>query len=110
MEDTDNHFFQDFQVFLRTQSFSEHISFERYKFTIGFMILNSKRQSGVIVLRIVIALNNFTLVCNVISVLVEVVNFVIVKVDNFCKYRIDYCVFQTCYRRKSCNKTQDLLF
>ena len=33
------------------------------------------------------ALNYFTLVCNVISVLVEMVNFVMIKVDYFCKCR-----------------------
>ena len=39
-------------------------------------------------LHIVIALNYFTLVCNVTSVLVEMVNFAIVKFDNFCKNKL----------------------
>ena len=43
------------------------------------------QESGVIALHIVIDLNYFTLVCNVISVLVEMVNSTMVKVDNFFK-------------------------
>ena len=45
-------------------------------------------QSGVNALHIVIALKYFTLVCKVISVLVEMVNFMMVKVDNFCKNKL----------------------
>ena len=45
-------------------------------------------QSGVSVLHIVNALIYFILVCNVVSVLVEMVNFAMVKVDNFCKNKI----------------------
>ena len=37
-------------------------------------------------LRVFTALNNFTIVCNVISVLVEVVTFPMVIVDMFSKY------------------------
>ena len=40
-------------------------------------------QSGVNALHIVIALNYSTLVCNLISVPVEMVNFATVKGDNF---------------------------
>ena len=39
-------------------------------------------------LHIVLALNYFTLVCDVISVLVEVLNFAMFKVDNFCKLEL----------------------
>ena len=42
-------------------------------------------QSRVNALHIVIALNYFTFLCNVIWVLVDMVNFTIVKVDIFCK-------------------------
>ena len=45
-------------------------------------------QSRVNALHIVIALNYFTLACNVISVLVEMVNFAMIKVDNFCKNKL----------------------
>ena len=45
-------------------------------------------QSGVNELHIVIAPNYFTLVCNFISVLVKMVIFTMVKVDNFCKNKL----------------------
>ena len=51
-------------------------------------VLLSYQQSGVNALHIVIALDYFTLVCNVLSVLVEIVNFTMVKVDNFCKNKM----------------------
>ena len=45
-------------------------------------------QSGVIALQIVIALNYFTIVCNVISVLVETMIFTMAKVHKFCKNKL----------------------
>ena len=48
----------------------------------------SHRQSRVNVLHIVIALKYFRLVCNVKSVLVEMMNVVMVRVDNFRKYTL----------------------
>ena len=51
-------------------------------------MLLSNPQSGVNALHIVIALIDFTLVSNVISVLVEVVNFATVKVNNSCKKKM----------------------
>ena len=45
-------------------------------------------QLGVNAQHIVIALSYLTLVCNLISVLVEVVNFAMFKVDNFCNKKI----------------------
>ena len=39
-------------------------------------------------LHILIALKYFTLVCNLTPVPVEMVNFAIVKVDNFCKNKL----------------------
>ena len=50
-----------------------------------FLLLLSYCQPGVLVLHIVIALKYFTLVCNVISVLVQVVNCAMTKVDRFGK-------------------------
>ena len=49
------------------------------------IVLLSYPQSGVNALHIVIALTFFTLVCNLKTVLVEMVTFAIVKVDNFCR-------------------------
>ena len=43
---------------------------------------------GVNALHIVNALDYITLVCNVISVVVEMVNFTMVKVDNFCENKL----------------------
>ena len=51
-------------------------------------MLLSYPRSGVNGLHIVTALKYFTLVCNVISVLVKMVNFAMVKVDNFCKNKL----------------------
>ena len=51
-------------------------------------VLLSNPQAGVNALHIVIAFNYFTLGCNVISVLVEMVNFTMVKVDHFCKNKL----------------------
>ena len=48
-------------------------------------MLLSYPQTGVNALHIVIALNYFTLVCNVISFLVEMLKFTMVKVGNYCK-------------------------
>ena len=52
------------------------------------IVLLLKPQSGVNALHTVIALNYFTLVCNVISVLVKMVNFAMAKIDNFCKNKL----------------------
>ena len=51
-------------------------------------MLLSYSQSGVNALHVVIALDYFIFVCNVLSVLVEMVNFSMVKVDNFCKNKL----------------------
>ena len=52
------------------------------------IVLLSYPQSGVNAIHIVIALYLFKLACNLISVLVEMVNFIMVKVDNFCKNKL----------------------
>ena len=69
------------------------------------IVLLSYPQAGVNALHIVTALNYFTLVCNVISVLVEMVNFAIVEVDIFCK---NYLV--ACSSNFLMENTQELLF
>ena len=73
------------------QSFSEHIVFEQNTFPISLLVLLSYQQSGVNVLYIVISLKCFTFVCNVISVLVEVVDFAMVKLYNLFKYKYLSC-------------------
>ena len=50
--------------------------------------LLSYRYSGVNELHNLYSLNYFTHVCNGISVLAELVKFAMVKVDNFCKYKL----------------------
>ena len=67
------------------RSLPEHCVFGQYTSTMRLIVLLLNPQSGVNTLHIVIALNHLTLVCNVTSVLVEMVNFAMVKVDNFCK-------------------------
>ena len=52
------------------------------------IVLLSFPQSGVNALHIVIALDYFTLVCNVLSVLVGMVSFTMVKVDKFGKNKL----------------------
>ena len=56
-------------------------------------------QSGVNALHTVIALNYFTLVCNVISVLVEMVNSTMVEVDIFCKIKLITVYFKLLERK-----------
>ena len=62
--------------------------FGQYTSPMRIIVLLSHPQLGVNALQIVSALNYFTLVCNVISVLVEMVNLAMVKVDNFCKNKL----------------------
>ena len=54
----------------------------------------SYRQPGVNVLHILFALKNLALIWNLISVRVEVVNFTMFKVDQFCKYILITACFQ----------------
>ena len=51
-------------------------------------MLLSCLESGVNALNIVIAPNCFTLVCNVMSILVEMLKIAMVKVDSFCKNKL----------------------
>ena len=51
-------------------------------------------QSVLNALHIMIALSYFTFVCNVISVLVEMVNFATVKFDNICKNKVIAMLFK----------------
>ena len=67
------------------KSFPQHISFAQCTITISGTKQLSYRKSGVSVLYLVNALNKFTFVCNVASVLAEMAQFALIKVDIFCK-------------------------
>ena len=58
------------------------------------LVLLSYPQSGVNVLHIVIALENVTLVSNKKSILVEVLDFAVTQVDNFCKNELITVMFK----------------
>ena len=62
--------------------------FGHYTSPMRVIVLLSHPQLGVNALNIVIALSYFTLVCNVRSVLVELVNFAMVKIDSFCTIKL----------------------
>ena len=73
------------------------------------LVLLSYPQSGVNSLHIVIAHNYFTLVCNVISVTVEMVNLAMVKVDNFYKNKLIaayFNIFDGKYARNVVSKAE----
>ena len=73
---------------LEHAKFIEHFVFEQYASPMRLIVLLSYSQSGVNALHIVIALNYFTFVHNVISVFVEIVLFALVKVYNLCKKKL----------------------
>ena len=56
-------------------------------------VLLSYPQSGVNALHIVIALKNVTLVCNKKLTLVEMFDFAVTQVDNFCKKEVITVIF-----------------
>ena len=58
------------------------------------IVLMSYPQSGVNAVHIVIALNYFTVVCNVISVPVQMVIFATAEVDKFCKNKLIAVLFK----------------
>ena len=58
------------------------------------MLLLSYPHSGVNALHIVIALKNVTLVSNRKSVLVEIIDFAVTQVDNFCKNELITVMFK----------------
>ena len=58
------------------------------------MALLSYAQSGVNALHIVIALKNVTLVSNKKSILVEMFNFAVTQVNNFCKNELITVLFK----------------
>ena len=65
-----------------TQDNSEQIVLAQNTFPLNLKMLLSYRQSGVSVLHIVCALNCFSRFRNVVTVLVDVVIFTMVKVEN----------------------------
>ena len=58
------------------------------------IVLFSCPQSGVNALHIVIALKNVTLVSNKISILVEMFDFAVTQVDDFCKNELITVMFR----------------
>ena len=57
-------------------------------------MLLSYRRSGLSALHIVIALKNVTLVSNKKSILVEMFDFAVTQVDNFCKNELNIVPFK----------------
>ena len=58
------------------------------------IVLLSYPQSGVNALHIVLALKNVTLLSNKKSILVEIFDFAVTKVDNFCKNELITVLFK----------------
>ena len=58
------------------------------------MALLSYAQSGVNALHIVVSLKNVTLVINKNSILVEMIDFAVTQVDNFCKNELITVMFK----------------
>ena len=107
LEDIDSCFCREIEkkIFLCTQGVSEHIVFGQCTYPITLKMLLSDRESGANALHIIIALNYFTLVCNVISVLVQVGSLVMDKVNNFCKNKLRI-ILLPCRSNFSVEKTQ----
>ena len=72
---------------------------------IRIIVLLSYPQSGANALHIVITLENVTLVSNKKSILVEMFDFAVTQVDNFCENELIAVMFKLCNlpRRKSCS-------
>ena len=60
----------------------------------GIIALLSYPQSGVKALHIVIAVKNITLVSNIKSILVEMFDFAVTQVNNFCKNELITVMFK----------------
>ena len=60
----------------------------------GIIVLLSYPQSGVNALHIVIALKNVTLVSNKKSILLEMFDFAVTQVDNYCKNELITVLFK----------------
>ena len=86
--DIDSCFCREFEKFFVHANFIRTHCIWKYTSPKKIRVLLSFPQSGVNALHIVIAVNFFTLVCNVISVLVEMVLFTMVKIDTFCKIKL----------------------
>ena len=69
-------------------SLPEHFVFGQYTSPIRIIVLFSYPQSGVNALHIVIALKNVTLVSKKKSILVEMFDFAVTQLDNFCNNEV----------------------
>ena len=93
--DIDNRFCRDIEKFLlRRQSLAKHFVFGQNTPPMRIILLLSYRQSGVNALHIVIALKNITLVGNKKSILVEMFDFAVTQVDNFCENELITIMFK----------------
>ena len=79
----DNHFCREIEKIFEHTKFPSTFFLGQYTFPKKSTMLLSHCQSESNVLRIVIALTYFTLACNLLSVLTELMNFTVVTFDNF---------------------------
>ena len=93
--DIDNRFCREIEkVFLCRQSLPKHFGFGQYTSPMRKIVLLSYPQSGLNALHIIIALKNVTLVSNKKSILVEMFDFDVTQVDNFCKNELITVLFK----------------
>ena len=84
VEDNESHLCWMIETFyLCTRRLPEHTVFRRNRFPINLKMLLSSIQTRVNPLHIVNAVTFFTLFCKVISALLRMVCFAIIKLDNF---------------------------
>ena len=85
---------QRFKSLLCRQSSPEHFVFGQYTSPMRIIVLLSYPQSGADALHILIALKNVTLVSNKKSILVEMFDFAVTQVDNFCENELITVMFK----------------
>ena len=87
--DIDNRFCREIEKsFCAGKSLPKHFVFGQYTSPMRLVTLLSYPQSGVSALHIVIALKNVTLVSNKKSIFVDMFDFAVTRVDNFCKIEL----------------------
>ena len=92
-------------LFVQAQCARTHCFRSKHVTPNKFVTALSNQPSGVNELQIINVLNYFALVCEVLSVHVEMVSFATVKFDDFCKYE-----GITVWIKLFIEKTQELLF
>ena len=76
------------------QILHKHFVFGQYTSPMRVSVLLSYPQSGLNVLHNVIALKNVTLVSNKKSILVEMFDYAVTQVDNFCENELNIVLFK----------------